>query len=117
LAYWGAARIASVTQIRYFTAGETELPLSNLVGNEAAELRFELEDATEDSSALKAVTDRLDRQWKKHPAMMPQVEALPCGLNLPSSPSCAGKSSAAVMLNHAAAVSDYARCGAMPRTF
>jgi hypothetical protein len=68
------------TQIRYFTAGESPLPLSNLVGNEAAELRFELEDAMDDSSAFKALSERLERQWKKLPEMMPQVEVIPCGL-------------------------------------
>ena len=64
------------TQIRYFTAGETPLALSNLVGNEAAELRFVLEDAMDDASAFKAVSDRLERQWKKNPEMMPQVEVI-----------------------------------------
>jgi len=64
------------TQIRYFTAGETPLALTNLVGNEAAELRFALEDATDDSSAFKAVSDLLQRQWKKNPEMMPQLEVI-----------------------------------------
>jgi hypothetical protein len=64
------------TQIRYFTAGETPLALSNLVGNEAAELRFALEDAMDDASALKAVSDRLERQWTKNLEMMPQVELI-----------------------------------------
>ena len=63
-------------QIRYFTAGETPLTLSSLVGNEAAELRFALEDAMDETSALKAVSDRLERQWTKNPEMMPQVEAI-----------------------------------------
>ena len=64
------------TQIRYFTAGETLLALTNLVGNEAAELRFALEDATDDSSAFKAVSDLLQRKWKKNPEMMPQLEVI-----------------------------------------
>jgi len=64
------------TQILYFNAGETALTLSHLVGNEAAELRFALEDAMDDSSALKAVSDRLERQWQKHPEMMPQAEVI-----------------------------------------
>ena len=64
------------TQIRYFTAGETPLALTNLVGNEAAELRFALEDATDDSSAFKAVSDLLQRKWKKNPEMMPQLEVI-----------------------------------------
>jgi hypothetical protein len=63
-------------EILYFTAGETPLALTNLVGNEAAELRFALEDAMDDSSAFKAVSDRLERQWEKHPEMMPQVEMI-----------------------------------------
>jgi hypothetical protein len=63
-------------QIDYFSANETPLSLSNLVGNEAAELRFALEDAIDDSSASRALSDRLERQWKNHPAMMPQVEVI-----------------------------------------
>jgi len=63
-------------QIRYFTAGETPLTLSGLVGNEAAELRFALEDAMDETSALKAVSDRLERQWLKTPEMMPQLEVI-----------------------------------------
>jgi hypothetical protein len=64
------------TQIRYFTAGETPLALTNLVGNEAAELRFALEDATDDSSAFKAISDLLQRQWKRNPEMIPQLEVI-----------------------------------------
>ena len=63
-------------QIRYFTAGETPLALSSLVGNEAAELRFALEDAMDETSTLKALSDRLERQWSKTPEMMPQVEVV-----------------------------------------
>jgi hypothetical protein len=62
--------------VRYFTAGETPLTLSSLVGNEAAELRFALEDAMDETSALKAVSDRLERQWLKTPEMMPQLEVI-----------------------------------------
>ena len=42
--------------VSYMSASETPLALSNLVGNEAAELRFKLEDARDGKAALDCCT-------------------------------------------------------------
>ena len=56
------------------SASETPLALSNLVGNEAAELRFKLEDARDGKAALDCLHKVLTAQWAGNPTMQPKVE-------------------------------------------
>jgi hypothetical protein len=63
-------------KVWYMSGDETVLALSNLVIDDAAALRFALEDAKDGAEAAKAVRTTLANQWKNNMAMMPQVVLL-----------------------------------------
>ena len=61
--------------VSYKSASETPLALSHLVGNEAAELRFKLEDARDGKAALDCLHKVLViAQWVGSPTMQTKVE-------------------------------------------
>lgn len=63
-------------RVSYLSASETPLALSNLIHDDAAALRFALEDAFDGSKAAQAVRAVLTAQWKNVPARCPKVEVL-----------------------------------------
>jgi hypothetical protein len=62
--------------VTYMSAQETPLALSHLVGNEAAELRFQLEDAKDGKAALACLVKVLTAQWAGKPTMQPKPELI-----------------------------------------
>jgi hypothetical protein len=62
--------------VTYMSAQETPLALFNLVGNEAAELRFKLEDAKDGEAALACLVKVLTAHWAGNPAMQPKPELI-----------------------------------------
>lgn len=63
-------------RVDYISADETPLALSNLVSSDAAELRFDLEDAVDGRAAAQALGAVLDERWARNRAMKPDVEIL-----------------------------------------
>jgi hypothetical protein len=57
-------------------ANETSLAFSNLIHNEAAETRFQLEDAFDGKGAAEALKLVLYRQYRNNPKICPSVEVL-----------------------------------------
>jgi hypothetical protein len=62
--------------VSYINGSETPLALSNLVGKEAAELRFALVDAPKPGVALLALNRVLDRLWVNNQAGRPRAALL-----------------------------------------
>ena len=62
--------------VTYMSAQETPLALSHLVGNEAAELRFKLEDAKDGEAALACLVKVLTAKWAGNPTMRPKSELI-----------------------------------------
>jgi hypothetical protein len=62
--------------VTYMSAQETPLALSHLVGNEAAELRFLLEDAKDGEAALACLVKVLTAHWASKPTMQPKPELI-----------------------------------------
>jgi hypothetical protein len=62
--------------VTYMSAQETPLALSHLVGNEAAELRFQLEDAKDGEAALACLVKVLTAHWASKPTMQPKPELI-----------------------------------------
>ena len=62
--------------VTYMSAQEMPLALSHLVGNEAAELRFQLEDAKDGEAALACLVKVLTAQWASKPTMQPKPELI-----------------------------------------
>lgn len=64
--------------VSYFSGSQTPLTLYDLVRNDAAELRFALEDAADGNDAAIEVEIALDRHWKQRnfTFAQPRVEVL-----------------------------------------
>ena len=60
--------------VTYMSAQEMPLALSHLVGNEAAELRFQLEDAKDGEAALACLVKVFTAHWAGNPTMQPKPE-------------------------------------------
>ena len=62
--------------VSYISANETPNALSNLVQNDAAELRFWLEDVDSGTDAALKVKGVLERMWARNVSHMPKVEVI-----------------------------------------
>lgn len=63
-------------RVCYMSGSETPLALSNLIHEDAAAVRFQLEDALCGSDAAQALRAVLAVQWQQNKPMMPKVEVL-----------------------------------------
>jgi hypothetical protein len=62
--------------LSYISSDGTPLALSNLLGDEATETRFKLEDASDALQAAQILRSTLTKQWARNPTKTPQVRAL-----------------------------------------
>lgn len=62
--------------VEYVSGNETRLPLSNLVGDAATELRFALEDARTGAEAAQALRLLLNLQYQQNPQLRPTIQVL-----------------------------------------
>jgi hypothetical protein len=69
-------RRAGNIDISYISAEEVPLAMSKAFGNQAAEVRFELEDAEHGADAVKVIRQVLANKWMKNPEMLPTIEEL-----------------------------------------
>jgi hypothetical protein len=63
-------------EVRYFTASETPLALSNLLRDRAAETRFAMEDVSDGEHAAKVLMEELSDMWRNNMPLCPKVEEL-----------------------------------------
>ena len=69
-------RRAGNIDISYISAEEVPLAMSKAFGNQAAEVRFELEDAEHGADAVKVIRQAFANKWMKNPELQPIVEEL-----------------------------------------
>ena len=69
-------RRAANLDINYISAEEVPLPLSNIFGYQAAEVRFALEDSEHSADAVNVVRKVLANKWIKNPDLQPIVDEL-----------------------------------------
>jgi hypothetical protein len=69
-------RRAGNIDISYISAEEVPLKLSNAFGNQAAEVRFALEDSEHSADAAKVVRKALADKWIRNPELQPIIEEL-----------------------------------------
>lgn len=62
--------------VSYMSGGRASLALSNLVGTDAAELTFGLEDARDEHEGARMVRDVLQKQFKNNALDCPIVEII-----------------------------------------
>jgi len=69
-------RRAGDIDISYITAEEVPLAMSNAFGNQAAGVRFALEDSEHSADAVKVVRDALAVKWIRNPELQPIIDEL-----------------------------------------
>jgi hypothetical protein len=63
-------------QVHYVSDSETPLCLSNLLGHNAAQVRFALEDARTPAEARSVVENTLRKQWERNMPAKPTVRII-----------------------------------------
>jgi hypothetical protein len=69
-------RRAGNIDISYISAEEVPLKLSNAFGNQAAEVRFALEDSEHGAHAVNVVRKALADKWIRNPELQPIIDEL-----------------------------------------
>ena len=69
-------RRAGSFDISYISAEEMPLKLSNAFGNQAAEVRFALEDSEHGAHAANVIRNALANKWIRNPELQPAIDEL-----------------------------------------